>query len=142
MPGMGLLRSSSRIGVRLFSALILGVPIRRLSHFFYNRVPKEANNSITQTLFNHSAYRPRLARRDNPKYKFQRPIFLSPNQVHKLEHEAFKFTFARNLYGRVLSAYHDKVGRRKHQGVRFPAWAEANSQPASFLGSCRYLDAG
>ena len=39
MPGMGLLRSSSRIGVRLFSALILGVPIRRLSHFFYNRVP-------------------------------------------------------------------------------------------------------
>jgi hypothetical protein len=40
-----------------------------LEPFFYNRVPKAANTSITQTLFNHSAYRPRLARRDNPKYK-------------------------------------------------------------------------
>ena len=101
MPGMGLLRSSSHIGIRLFSSLILGVPIRRLSHFFYNRVPKAANTSITQTFFTHSAYSPRLARRDNPKYKFQRPIFLSINQAHKLEHEAFKFTFVRNSYSRA-----------------------------------------
>jgi hypothetical protein len=157
MPGSGLLRSSSRIGARLFSPFYRRFPYRGamdifkldprgayspLEPFFYNRVPKAANTSITQTLFTHSTYRPRLARRDNPKYKFQRPIFLSPSQVHKLEHEAFKFTFVRNPYSRVLSAYLDKVGRRKHQGLRFLAWAEANSQPASFLGFCRYLDAG
>ena len=157
MPGSGLLRSSSRIGARLFAPFYRRFPYRGamdifkldprgayspLEPFFYNRVPKAANTSITQTLFTHSAYSPRLARRDNPKYKFQRPIFLSPNQVYKLEYEAFKFTFVRNPYSRVLSAYLDKVGRRKHQGLRFLAWAEANNQPASFLGFCRYLDAG
>ena len=104
-----------------------------LEPFFYNRVPKAANTSITQTLFTHSAYSPRLARRDNPKYKFQRPIFLSPNQVYKLEYEAFKFTFVRNPYSRVLSAYLDKVGRRKHQGLRFLAWAEPTSQLSGIL---------
>jgi len=82
MPGSGLLRSTSRIGARLFSPFYRRFPYRgamdifKLDHrgaysplepFFYNRVPKAANTSITQTLFTHSAYRPRLARRDNPK---------------------------------------------------------------------------
>lgn len=49
------------------------------------------------------------------------PFFLSPNQVHKLEHEGFQFTFVRNLYSGVFPAYLGKVGRRKHQALRFLA---------------------
>ena len=94
MPGTGLLRSSSRIGASLFAPFYRRFPYQGamdifkldprgayspLEPFFYNRVPKAANTSTTQTLFNHSAYRPRVAPRDNQKYKFQKPIFLSSN---------------------------------------------------------------
>lgn len=113
-----------------------------LEPFFYNRVPKAANTTITQALFNHTTYRPDRARRDHPKYQFQRPLFLSGHEVKRLETKAWKFTFVRDPYSRVLSAYLDKVGRKRHQGQRFLSWAERHHQPSSFLGFCRYLEAG
>ncbi|MEB3361304.1 MAG: sulfotransferase family protein [Synechococcaceae cyanobacterium] len=113
-----------------------------LEPFFYSRVPKAANTSITQTLFEHTAFRPKSTRREHPKYQFLRPLFLSRQEVGRLEHEAFKFTFVRDPYSRVLSAYLDKVGRQRHQGRRFLLWAQRHNQPETFLGFCRYLEAG
>lgn len=48
----------------------------------------------------------------------------------------------RDLCSPVLSAYLDKVERKRHQGLRFLKWAEWHGQPRSFLGFCRSLDAG
>ena len=110
--------------------------------FFYSRVPKAANTTITQLLHEQTSYRPPKARRVNPKYQFQRPLFMSKDEVKRLDDEAFKFTFVRNPYSRVLSAFLDKVGRRRHQGLRFLAWADRHGQPQNFLGFCRYLEAG
>lgn len=109
--------------------------------FFYNRMPKAANTTITGLLHQASAFRPKTSRRrQNPKYQFLTPLTLTPQQVKSLEHKAFKFTFVRNPYTRTLSAYLDKVGRKRHQGRRFLTWAEKNNEPQSFLGFCRYLE--
>ena len=157
MPGSGLLRAGGREAARLLSPFYRRFPYRGemdlfkldprgayspLEPFFYNRVPKAANTSITQTLFEHTTFRLKVARRQHPKYQFLRPLFLSPNEVNRLEQEAYKFTFVRDPYSRALSAYLDKVGRRRHQGLRFLQWAERHNQPQSFLGFCRYLQAG
>lgn len=157
MPGSGLLRKGGRGAARLLSPFYRRFPYRGemdlfkldprgayspLEPFFYNRVPKAANTSITQTLFEHTPFRLKVTRRQHPKYQFLRPLFLSPYEVIRLEQEAFKFTFVRDPYSRVLSAFLDKVGRKRHQGVRFLQWAERNNEPQSFLGFCRYLKAG
>ena len=151
------LRTSSHLAARTLSPFYRRFPYRGemdlfkldprgayspMEPFFYNRIPKAANTTITKVLFEKTTFRPRFARRSDPKYQFLRPLFLSRKDVTRLEREAFKFTFTRNPYSRVLSAYLDKVGRRRHQGLRFLAWAEQHDQPESFLGFCRYLDAG
>jgi hypothetical protein len=110
--------------------------------FFYSRIPKAANTTIVAALASHSAFRPRYRRRQDPKYTFLRPLFLSGREVRRLEREAFVFTVVRNPFSRVLSAYLDKVGRQRHQGRRFLAWAERHGQPGDFLGFCRFLEAG
>ena len=157
MPGSGLLRSCSRLAAEALSPFYRRFPYRGamdlfkldprgayspLEPFFYSRVPKAANTSITQTLFEQSSFRLKIARRQDPKYQFLRPLFLSPKEVNRLDKEAFKFTFVRDPYSRVLSAYLDKVGRKRHQGQRFLSWAERHYQPETFLGFCRYLEAG
>ncbi|MGL6133540.1 MAG: sulfotransferase family protein [Prochlorococcaceae cyanobacterium] len=110
--------------------------------FFYSRIPKAANTTIVAALASQSSYRPRYRRRKDPKYSFQRPLLLSSREVQRLEREAFVFTFVRNPFSRVLSAYLDKVGRLRHQGRRFLAWAQMHGQPGDFLGFCRFLEAG
>jgi hypothetical protein len=157
MPGQGTLRAAGQIGATIASPFYRRFPYRGamdifkldprgayspIEPFFYNRIPKAANTTITQTLFEHTKFRPSQARKDDPKYQFLRPLFLSSSEVKRLEEEAFKFTFVRNPYSRTLSAYLDKVGRKRHQGRRFIAWAEKHDQPTSFLGFCRYLEAG
>jgi hypothetical protein len=157
MPGAGALRSAGRVGARLLSPFYRRYPYRGamdlfkldprgayspLEPFFYNRIPKAANTTITQALFEHSRFRVRQPRRQHPKYQFLRPLQLSPREVQRLEREAWVFTVVRDPYSRVLSAYLDKVGRRRHQGLRFLAWASRHGQPETFLGFCRYLEAG
>jgi hypothetical protein len=157
MPGSGLLRAGGRVGARLLSPFYRRFPYRGamdlfkldprgayspLEPFFYNRIPKAANTTVTQVLFEHTRFRPQQSRRRHPKYQFQRPLWLSPREVERLEREAWVFTVVRDPYSRVLSAYLDKVGRKRHQGQRFLTWAARHNQPDSFLGFCRYLEAG
>lgn len=113
-----------------------------LEPFFYNRIPKAANTTIVAALAQHSSFLCGHQRGEDPKRQFLRPLLLSRRQVDQLEQDAFVFTFVRNPFSRVLSAYLDKVGRLRHQGRRFLAWAQRHGQPGDFLGFCRFLDAG
>jgi len=143
MPASGLLRKGSRKAAEILSPFYRRFPYQGdmdlfkldprgayspLEPFFYSRVPKAANTSITQTLFEHSSFRLKISRRNDPKYQFPRPLLLTHKEVRRLDHEAYKFTFVRNPYSRVLSAYLDKVGRKRHQGRRFLSWAQHHNQ--------------
>lgn len=102
--------------------------------FFYNRVPKAANTTIVQTLVGACDLGERS--REELHAFFLKPSQLSAEQTEQLN-QAFRFTFCRNPYTRVLSAYLDKVvngprgRRRKGQGA-----------PPSFPEFCEYLQAG
>ncbi|MDZ7747947.1 MAG: sulfotransferase family 2 domain-containing protein [Halofilum sp. (in: g-proteobacteria)] len=76
---------------------------------FYNRVPKAANSTVIVNLA-----RERFGE-DIPsktaKRLFRRPAELARRELERFD-ELFRFTFVRNPYTRVLSAYLDKVERK------------------------------
>lgn len=76
--------------------------------FFYNRIPKVANSSIVKGLIE-------LRKNDQGAYKdsYTTPSRMSKNEVDDLK-SAYKFVFVRNPYTRLLSAYLDKVVRRRY----------------------------
>lgn len=108
--------------------------------FFYNRVPKAANTTITHTLTEHSSFRRKFSQ-DDPKDFFLRPSYLTKAQVRELVEEAVKFTFVRDPYSRTLSAYSDKILRGKKQLHALRAWLGRDEGMPSFTEFCRFLDA-
>ena len=109
--------------------------------FFYNRVPKAANSTITHTLRRHSTYRRPFAKDDDPKDHFLRPSYLNARDVDRLVGEAFKFTVVRDPYARTLSAFQDKILGHRPQERAFRAWFGSDAPP-EFSDFCRYLDDG
>lgn len=98
--------------------------------FFYNRIPKAANSTVTRLLVNAigvDAIGPAA------KHVFKRPSELSKVEVDRFA-ACFKFTVVRNPYERVLSAYLDKIARR----VDTRRWGEISD----FYAFCRFLDGG
>lgn len=96
---------------------------------FYNRIPKAANSSVVvnlaqQKLGHEIESRP-------AKRIFRRPSSLSREEMAGFD-SLYRFTFVRNPYVRVLSAYLDKIERK----------ADARGRTASFLEFLRYLDRG
>lgn len=109
--------------------------------FFYNRVPKAANSTITHTLRQHSTYRRPFAKESDPKDHFLRPSYLNARDVERLVNEAFKFTVVRDPYTRTLSAFQDKILGHKPQERAFRDWFGSAATP-TFADFCRYLDDG
>ena len=77
---------------------------------------------------------------------FSRPAFVGARIACDIRDKYFKFTFVRNPFTRVLSAYLDKivrVGGRRHYR-RYGQWAakKGASKTPSFADFCSYLDDG
>lgn len=100
--------------------------------FFFNRIPKSANSTVSVFLAGNSGVPsvPGDLVGNWAKYAFPKPSELNPEQLEQLE-DCFKFTFVRNPYTRVLSAYLDKV----KTGKKIPALPD-------FYSFCKYLDGG
>lgn len=78
--------------------------------FFYNRIPKVANTSITSVIANAKGFSDPDPRQI--KKLFSIPSSMTEGQVNDLLKNGFKFVFVRDPYSRVLSAYLDKVVRK------------------------------
>ncbi len=108
--------------------------------FFFNRVPKAANSTIMATLGAYSSYAKPFSR-GRKKSRFLRPAWMSAAQVARLEAETFRFTFVRDPYGRALSAFSDKVVRKRKQARPFYHWLGRVEAPA-FIDFLRFLEDG
>ncbi len=114
--------------------------------FFYNRIPKVANSTIVNTLACCSATLRGIHPDVDGKNFFSRPAFVGARIACDIRDKYFKFTFVRNPFTRVLSAYLDKivrVGSRRHYR-RYGQWAakKGASKTPSFADFCSYLDDG
>lgn len=88
---------------------------------FYNRVPKAANSSVVvnlaqQKLGHEIESKP-------AKRIFRRPSSLSREEMAGFD-SLYRFTFVRNPYVRVLSAYLDKIERKAAHGGRAVSFLE------------------
>jgi hypothetical protein len=101
---------------------------------FYSRVPKAANTSVVFTL---EKLRTGVAP-DSVKIKrnFRRPSQLSEDEVRALD-SYFKFTFVRDPFTRVLSAYLSKVV----PGAIVPPRLRGGATP-TFADFCEFLRDG
>lgn len=110
--------------------------------FFFNRIPKAANSTIMATLAGQSDFRRRIGR-GRAKSRFLRPAWMSSRQVAQLDADAFRFTFVRDPYGRALSAFTDKVVRKRKQARPFYRWlGQVPAGPPEFIDFLRFLDDG
>jgi hypothetical protein len=108
--------------------------------FFYNRIPKVENSTIVNCLLT-------LKQIDveniEGQYKgyFTKPSEMTEEAVNGLD-GIFKFVFVRNPYTRLLSAYLDKVVRRKYFAAdgKYPnTHFSKMTTPPSFQEFCNYL---
>lgn len=102
---------------------------------FYNRVPKAANSTIVHML--DLVRSGGSAEEGKAKGRFTRPSELSSAQIASLD-GYFKFTFVRNPYSRVLSAYLSKIVTKRI----FPRTLSAMSNEPTFTEFCHYLAGG
>ncbi len=111
-----------------------------VDRFFYNRIPKSANSTVMRVLTQFSQDTASAGKAD--KSRFRRPSRMTRAQVRALQDgEIFRFTFVRDPYARVLSAYQDKIMGRSPQFTRhFPQYA--GGQTPSFAEFCRALQDG
>lgn len=96
--------------------------------YAYARIPKAANSTVVATLHTAETGRSEISDIGRIKEEFANPSQLDPDQLRELESSYFKFTFVRNPYTRLLSAYLDKIsgGKRTRRGRR--------GEVAAFLG--------
>lgn len=110
-------------------------------NFFYNRVPKVANSSIITALATASSVG-RLTAVESKSF-FINPSEMNSWQVEKLIGGGFKFVFVRNPYTRILSAYLDKIVRRKYfsiEGKLAKSTLHSKTRTPTFGEFCTYLE--
>ncbi|MDF0601318.1 sulfotransferase family protein [Psychromarinibacter sp. C21-152] len=89
-----------------------------LSHgFLFNRLPKNANSTVTAMLHDYAFGGQGDAMARTAKHAFGRPVFLGRRGVAALA-DCFKFCIVRDPYSRTLSAYLDKIVGRQRQSRR------------------------
>ena len=105
--------------------------------FFYNRLPKNANSSVTAALAG------ALGLSGTAKHAFRRPSRLTARQVEALDRDFMTFVVVRDPYDRTLSAFLEKVVPGKRQARRPMRWfRERGIAAPSFEDFCDYLAQG
>ena len=109
------------------------------SGFLYNRLPKTANSTVTHLLAQQSFG----TRAGRAKHRFRRCSRLSTRELRAVVQDYLKFVVVRDPYSRTLSAFLDKVQRRRPQARDPMRWfARAGVAQPAFEDFCRYLDDG
>lgn len=109
--------------------------------FFYNRIPKCANSTVVEALATSSGKVGRSSDTVALKRAFSKPHRLSRRQVVELRDHWLKFTFVRDPYARVLSAYLDKIVRLRYDlRPRYRALQGTGTTTAEPPSLDRFLD--
>lgn len=117
----------------------------RSPEFIYFRIPKAANSTITMTLqgFLNDISAGEFKRPSEAKALFSPLGSLGQDDVEHLSERFYTFTFVRNPYSRIASAYLDKVGNSDKQKIHVARWhGRDSSAPISFSEFCTYLQQG
>jgi hypothetical protein len=109
--------------------------------FFFNRVPKSGNTTLMTNLAKLKNGGEVPAAEDLRSLFPLTPAQLSAEQVERFEH-LFKFTFVRNPYSRVLSAYLDKIVKDDEPGRRRKMRKALSGEAPSFEDFVRWLAKG
>jgi hypothetical protein len=107
--------------------------------FFYNRVPKAANTTIMSNLAKWKNGGLPPAATDLRSLFPLTPAQLTEEQVERFG-QLFKFTFVRNPYARVLSAYLDKIAKDGEPARRRKMRRTSSDGVPSFEDFVRWLD--
>ncbi|MBK1725627.1 sulfotransferase family protein [Halorhodospira neutriphila] len=111
---------SFRLGVR---PTFRRIHISRFGRFVYYGIPKSANSTIVRTLIEMNPSIKILGGYDDVSAKREahaHPFDVTLGDTFRIKKNYYAFTFVRNPYDRVLSAYLDKMraGHKKIQKVR------------------------
>ncbi len=109
--------------------------------FFCNRIPKAANSTVVSSLA--TLKMGREVGSKEAKRLFSNPSELTPATLEQFQ-SLYKFLFVRNPYSRTLSAYLDKVHRKKQgtRGLEAIEKVDQNAARRNFLDFLKKLQNG